>query len=228
MRVHVLQHVPFEDLGAIETLLNKKSAKISYTRFWENVSFPSLNDIDLVIILGGNMSANDEFEYPWLCIEKEFIRDLIDRKIAILGICLGAQLITNALGGSVYKNAHKEIGWWSVEASSASKEAFQFPDKFIAFQWHGETFDLPANATLLASSIACKNQAFQINKNVIGLQFHLEVKEENVVKLLKFCEKELEMGEYIQDRGELLSMDEITYQNNILLMENILNYITMR
>src|SRR5512136_1520357 len=107
MKVHVLQHLPFEDLGNIAPDLKARGAQVSYTHFFENPQLPPLDGFDLIIIMGGSMSVNDEEQLPWLKPEKQFIRDAIKRDIGILGVCLGAQLIASALGARVYRNSQK-------------------------------------------------------------------------------------------------------------------------
>jgi len=180
MKAHILQHVPFEDIGSIGPFLKEHQAEVTYTRFFENEDLPEVNASDLVVVLGGPMSVNDEDSLPWLRTEREFIRDAVKREIPMVGICPGAQLIAGALGARVYPNAEKEIGWFDVMATPFQRTCFRFPKRFTAFHWHGETFDLPPGATPLARSEACENQAFQISRRVIGLQFHLETTPESL------------------------------------------------
>ena len=135
MKVHVLQHLPFEDLGNIHPLLKLRKAQISYTHFFENPQLPAPDGFDLIIIMGGSMSVNDETEYPWLKEEKQFIREAIHRNISILGVCLGAQLIASALGSRVYRNSNKEIGWFPVQRVPAPEGCFSLPEECLAFHW---------------------------------------------------------------------------------------------
>ena len=144
MNVHVLQHVPFEGIGSIESWLAARDAQIRYTRFYESATLPDLMEIDLVIAMGRPMSVNDEATISWLMPEKQFIRDAIASGIPVLGVCLGAQLIASALGAHVYRNHQKEIGWFEIESVSGAEDVFRFPPKTVVFHWHGETFDLPA------------------------------------------------------------------------------------
>jgi len=181
MRAHYLQHVHFEGLGSIASWLQHKGYEITHTAFFDEPNLPEAETIDFLIIMGGPMSVNDASIYPWLAAEKAFIREVIALGKPVLGICLGAQLIASTMGAKIYPNSHKEIGWFPIEAVPTNKnDTFAFPAFFEVFHWHGETFDLPPSASLLASSTGCKNQAFQLGKNVMGLQFHLEMTADSV------------------------------------------------
>lgn len=225
MHVHVLQHVPFEGLGSIEEWLLQRNMTISYTRLFESDSFPPLANIDLIIALGGPMSVNDEEELPWLRTEKRFIAGAIANNKAVLGICLGSQLIANALGAQVYPAMEKEIGWFPVYAEPAMLDALAFPTSADVFHWHGETFDLPPGAIHLASSAACHNQAFQFGTRVIGLQFHLETTPESADSIIRHCGKELVPQRYIQSEATLRNVSAGNYVEINALMAAILEYL---
>jgi GMP synthase-like glutamine amidotransferase len=124
MRAHILQHVPFEGLGSIESWLKKSGFKITSTRFYESAKLPDLKTIDLLVVMGGPMSVNDEDRFPWLVAEKQFIWDAIAKSKPVLGICLGAQLIASALGAGVYPNKVKEIGWFPIHGIESSANPF--------------------------------------------------------------------------------------------------------
>jgi GMP synthase-like glutamine amidotransferase len=129
-----------------------------------------------LIFMGGPMSANDDLGY--LRTEMTHIREAVERGQPVLGVCLGAQLIAKAMGARVHANARKEIGWAPVTFTGAADRDPLFHglrEPEMIFHWHGETFDLPPGAELLASSAACRNQAFRLGDGVFGLQFHLEV-----------------------------------------------------
>ena len=226
MKVQVLQHVPFEGLGSIEAWLSERGAAVYTTRFYQSPVLPDPRSIDLVIAMGGPMSVNDEREYPWLKEEKAFIKKAVDRGCGVLGVCLGAQMIASALGARVFANAHKEIGWFPVQAVSTDADVFRFPPQATVFHWHGETFDLPPGAIHLAKSVGCKNQAFQIGRNVIGLQFHLETTPETSDQLIQHCRDELVAGEYIQTEQALRSVPADAYRGINRLMNEVLSYIT--
>ncbi len=226
MRAHYLQHVPFEGLGSIEPWLEEKGCEITNTRFFQSQSLPDPKLIDLLIIMGGPMSVNDKEKYPWIAPEIQFINEVIQSGKPVLGICLGAQLIASAMGAEIYQNAEKEIGWFPVEGISlADTSNFQFPPSMTVFHWHGETFNLPQGATHLARSQACKNQAFQFGKSVIGLQFHLETTPESAMELVANCRDELQPAKYIQTESEILSAEPETYNAINRLMSAILSYL---
>ncbi|MFH0730581.1 MAG: type 1 glutamine amidotransferase [Pseudomonadota bacterium] len=225
MQVHVLQHVPFEGIGSMESWLISHGADIEYTRFFEATALPDAGHQDLVIVMGGPMSVNEEAEFPWLKAEKQFIRDVVQRGVPLLGICLGAQLIANSLGAKVYRNRNKEIGWFEIEAVPRTEKTFQFPEKAIVFHWHGETFDLPQGAHLLARSAACENQAFQIGTRVIGLQFHLETTPDSLNLLIDNCRDELVTADFIQDEAVIRGVAPSAFTHINHLMGDLLSYI---
>ncbi|AIE75423.1 MULTISPECIES: gamma-glutamyl-gamma-aminobutyrate hydrolase family protein [unclassified Synechocystis] len=228
MQAHFFQHVPFETLSAIEPWLGAKGYAIGRTAFYkQSFTLPSLAAIDLLIILGGSMSVNDEAQFPWLVQEKDFIRQAIAAGKPILGICLGAQLIASALGAKVYPNAVKEIGWFPIIGRQRNPELdlFQFPPSTEVFHWHGETFDLPPGAELIASSQACQHQAFQIGRSVIGLQCHLETTPTAAQTIVDNCAEELIPGPFVQDAATILTDNpaRFTAMNGILIQ--LLEYL---
>ncbi|MFA0813865.1 type 1 glutamine amidotransferase [Microbulbifer epialgicus] len=188
LRAHYIQHVIFEGLGNIEMWLHENEYEVTNTKCYEDFTLPCTEDVDFLIILGGPMSVNDENIYPWLAQEKLFVRELIERGKAVLGICLRAQIIASAMGARVYPCSSKEIGWYPISGTySSSSKIYRFPYSAMAFHWHCETFDLPAGAVRLAKSRICKNQAFQLGSNVIGIQFHLETTWKCVLDMLSNC-----------------------------------------
>ncbi|MFH2058059.1 MAG: amidotransferase [Pseudomonadota bacterium] len=227
MRAHFLQHVPFEGLGSIESWLQAAGYTITCTRFFESQNLPESDQIDLLIIMGGPMSVNDEKEFPWLVLEKKFIFDVIQLDISVLGICLGAQLIASAMGAKVYKNKTKEIGWFPIQGVVSEKFLpFNFPKSVQVFHWHGETFDLPVGAVCLANSAVCKNQAFALGKKIIGLQFHLETTNESAQQIVRNCKSELIPSEYIQTESDILAATPEQYKVINQLMDKVLSFIT--
>jgi GMP synthase-like glutamine amidotransferase len=208
MKVHWLQHLPFEGLGSMGTYFRQKGLPSTSTHFYLNQPLPSLNDFDWLIIMGGFMGANDDGEYSWLTAEKAFIKKAIDCGKVVIGVCLGAQLIAAALGAKVYKNKYKEIGWFDIMPSNDAKKTILsdcFAETQDAFHWHGDTFDLPKGAIHLASSQACKNQGFVLDNRVVGFQFHLETTQATAKDLIEHCRNELDGSKYVQSESEMLS-----------------------
>lgn len=225
MKVQVLQHVPFEGLGSIQTWLADRGAVTQWTRFFETPSLPSVQAVDFLIVLGGPMSVNDESVFPWLASEKQFIQQVIAADKPVLGICLGAQLIANAMGARVYPNARKEIGWFDVEQVGTSGGHFLFPQTLPVFHWHGETFDLPPGAIHLARSAACAHQAFQLGERVIGLQFHLETTPDSAMAMIAHCGDELIEGPFVQSAVTLQAVDDAAYRKINVWMARVLDYL---
>ena len=177
-------------------------------------------DLDWLIIMGGPMSVNDEKKYPWLKDEIQFINNAILSGKTVIGICLGAQLIAKALGAKVYKNNNKEIGWFNIKFTpevESIKHFRGFKREEKVFHWHGDTFDLPDNAVLLASSEACENQAFIINEKVLAMQFHLETTKQSLEEMINNGRNELVKSDYIQSDESQLINEDLINQNNELL-----------
>ena len=221
MRAHYLQHVPFEGLGSIESWLRSARYEITRTPFFESTDLPAARKVDFVIVMGGPMSVNDDTRHPWLVDEKRFIRDCIQTGKPVLGVCLGAQLIASAMDAEVSPNPAKEIGWFPVEAAASDNE-FGLPSSMTVLHWHGETFDLPDGARLLARSEACENQAFQFGDRVLGLQFHLETTPDAARQLVEHCRGELMPSKYVQSEEEILAAPTERYQTINNLMAQIL------
>lgn len=225
MNIHYLQHVPYEGLGSIADWANKHKYKVTSTRFFHDDPLPELELIDWLIVIGGPMSVNDEDHYPWLIPEKHYIEQALQQDKTVLGICLGAQLITAVLGARVYSNFYQEIGWFPVRKTSAATHSGLLPDlptQLEVFHWHGDTFELPAGAVHLARSKACRNQAFSYKQRVIGFQFHLESTPTDAKQMiLNNFNPGLE-GAYIQ-RPEVLLADESKFQTINTVMYNILD-----
>lgn len=228
MKAHILQHVSFEEPGVITRWLEQHGAQVGYTRFYDSdpAPFPDLETLDLLVVMGGPMSVNDEDFFPWLADEKRFIAAAVAQGVAVLGICLGAQLIASAHGARVFSNDEREIGWFDIVGETGSGAAFCFPERVTVLHWHVETFDLPAGAQRLASSAACVNQAFQLGDRVIGLQFHLEMTTETLASIVAHCGAELEPETFVQDEASLLDAAPAHFAATHALMGQILDYLT--
>jgi len=228
MRVHVLQHAPFEGLGSIERWLAQRRAQVATTRLFEApVHFPEVASFDLLIALGGPMSVNDEASLPWLAPEKRFVAEAARCGKRVLGICLGAQLLASALGAVVRPGTHKEIGWFDIRAERQAPGVLQLPEQASVFHWHGQTFEIPEGAVRLAESAGCKNQAFQLGAHVVGLQFHLEMTPRTIEAMIASCGSELaEPGLYVQPADVLRRAGPPRFARAQELMGGVLDQLT--
>jgi GMP synthase (glutamine-hydrolysing) len=172
----VIRHVAFEDLGSFETTIIESGYQVRYV----DVGLDDLDSIapkapDLLVVLGGPIGVYEQDRYPFLKTELRLIGERLQARRPTMGICLGAQLIANALGSKVYPCSQKEIGFAPLsltpEGQRSCLSAFEHAP---VLHWHGDTFDLPAGAVRLASTTVCLNQAFALGREIIGFQFHPE------------------------------------------------------
>lgn len=181
MDVLVLQHIACEPPGAFEDVLVAAGATIHRVELDEGDPLPSWRDFVAIVAMGGPMSVNDDAELPWLTAEKAAIAEAVRAGVPYWGSCLGVQLLAAALGGRVYPGAEPEVGVLPVtltEEGRADPVLGGLPPEFPTLQWHGDTFELPPGATLLASSPAYPAQAFRYGEAAYGVQFHVEVTDE--------------------------------------------------
>jgi GMP synthase (glutamine-hydrolysing) len=154
------------------------------SRGWEHEAWmapvepaPSVDGYRAVLVFGGAMNVDQEDRYPWLAREKKLLRDLVERRVPILGVCLGSQLLAEAAGAAPGRAGEPEIGWCEVELTPEGREdpvVGPLEDRFEALQWHSYEAPLPADATALARSRVCL-QAYRLDGSSWGIQFHAEV-----------------------------------------------------
>lgn len=229
LNVLALQHVPFEGLGQIEPWLLARGHRLTVAHVYDSPELPPAGDVDLLVIMGGPMGVHDEASYPWLEAEKHFVGSVIAAGAAVLGICLGAQLIAAVLGARVGPNPQKEIGWFPITAVEHEGEGhtrlFRFPATATVLHWHGDTFALPAGARHLARSAACEHQAFQVGSRIIGLQCHLETTPEALRQMLAACGDDLQPETCVQSADQLLAADAATYADLHALLGQVLEHL---
>lgn len=223
MRAHYLQHVEFESPGSILKTLESLDTEITSTRLHAGEALPDAGAFDLLVVMGGPMSVNDEWAFPWLVQEKRLVAEAIEAGRRVLGVCLGAQMIASALGCRVYPNALPEIGWFPVRVTSAGESLGLRPQ--TVFHWHGETFDLPDGATLLASSDGCINQAFAIGSRVLALQYHLEVTPSDVRNMIDHGRHELVPSRFVQTDAEILGTPPGRYTDTNAVIDTLIRQI---
>jgi GMP synthase (glutamine-hydrolysing) len=175
-----VRHVPFEDLGFFEEVLTAKGFRVGYREApVDDLGAADLRDCDLLVLLGGPIGVYERDVFPFVNAEIALAEARLARSRPLLGICLGSQMIAAALGAPVYPgNRGKEIGWAPLSlsaAGTASPLAHLAPERTRVLHWHGDSFDLPKGATLLASTERYRHQAFAQGDTALGLQFHPEV-----------------------------------------------------
>jgi GMP synthase-like glutamine amidotransferase len=205
MRIHYIQHVPFEEIGYVQQWMTENNIEVSATKIWESATFPSLEDFDGLVVMGGPMGVYEEDLYEWLAAEKTFIKYAIGAGKKVLGICLGSQLIASVLGANVYPNAEKEIGWFDVSVKPGLEIWLgkDLQTAFTTFHWHGDTFDLPEECVNHITSEACKNQFFTYGENVAAIQFHPESTPQTVASMVENCSDELKPDKFVQSEAEI-------------------------
>ncbi len=209
--MHYLQHVPYESPAAILSWAIENKFVISSTALYEQTPYPSIDSFDWLVIMGGPMNIYEEHKYPQLADEKRLIERALKKGKIVLGVCLGAQLIADLLGGPVSRNRYREIGWFPVTLTEKGKSSPIFkgiPPTFISFHWHSDTFELPPGAVHLASSAACDNQAFSFGKNILGLQFHPEMRKGEIAEIINRTREQLIPDSFVQSEAALLNADE--------------------
>lgn len=230
MNIHYFQHVPFEGLGYIQEWAHHQGHRVTGTMLHADGRLPEPSDWDCLVVLGGPMGVHDTDQHAWLAREKRCIETALRSGKPVLGICLGAQLIADVLGARVYRNAHTEIGWYAVNptrTAGSSDVGALFADPFHAFHWHGDTFDIPTGAVHLASSSACRNQAFFYPPAALGLQFHLESTQASIDALIDQCGAELIEGLFIQDAARIRDQSRRIASSNAH-MRRILDFFADR
>ena len=200
-QVWAIQHIGYEDLGSFEGVLKSRGFEVKYICS-AHVDYKAYfaTDPDLLVVLGGPMGVYEDQKYSWIPQERQFVLDRIESEKPLLGICLGAQMIASALGANVYPGPQdKEIGWFPVTVNTeGNKTPLRHLDGALTnmLHWHGDTFDMPDGAVLLASSDKYQKQAYSYGDHVLAMQCHPEVTE---AKLRLW---------YAADKGELAEVGQ--------------------
>jgi GMP synthase-like glutamine amidotransferase len=232
MRWHCLQHMPAEGPGYAADWLAAHDHTLTFTRLFEPYpSFPAMADFDGLLILGGAMSVHDEASFPWLREEKAFLQQVLRTGKVTLAICLGAQLMAQALGGEVRPNPEPEIGYWTVRFSAKAllhPLLRGWPDKATVLHWHMDTFTVPPGAMRVGMSAGCAAQGFVWGDGIIGLQFHPEMTEEMVENLIQFEDHETaEEQEFVQTAEQIRAKLKSGWKGRKLLEQVLENLVAV-
>lgn len=227
MRVHVIKHVPFEGPGSIAEWASKRGHELTESLSLTS-EFPPLEEVDLLVVMGGPMAADDHTRNPWLVAEKDYVKRAIAANKLVVGICLGAQILAEVIGGAIRRNDYLEIGWFELRHTThASSDPLfaSFPESFVAGHWHGDTFDLPPHLHSALASDATANQAFSYNSGrVAGLQFHLEWTPADLELLVEESAEDLDAtGPYLMTAAQMLEGIGHYGDDNRTLMAELLD-----
>jgi GMP synthase-like glutamine amidotransferase len=206
MHVHAICHVPYEGPALIGQWAHQ-SGHLLTTSLALTEELPPASETDMLIIMGGPMDADDEVASPWLVAEKIYVREAIDAGLPVLGVCLGAQILAEVIGGVVRRAEQPEIGWFPVGLTQhgAGQPLFGlWPTQFTGGHWHFDTFDLPAGVEPVLTSDVTPNQAFVCGDRVVGLQFHLEWTPETLADLVREAGGDLPAGPFVQDAATMV------------------------
>lgn len=190
MSVLILKNIAAEGPGTIAGFLEEKGIAYRVVELGTE-PVPDTGQFDTLVMMGGPMSVNDDI--PYIRREEELVREFLSKGKRVFGVCLGAQIIARALGAIVYVGPQKEIGWYDIELTENGERdplmrqlaADKVSKKIKVFQWHGETFDIPAGAERIASSVLYPNQAFSFNEKAYAFQFHIEVTKDLIYDWLR-------------------------------------------
>ncbi|WKY47445.1 type 1 glutamine amidotransferase [Eubacteriaceae bacterium ES3] len=219
MKFHYLQHVAFENPGIILEWIKENNHTVTHTRLDLNEELPEEQAFEALIVMGGPMNIYEEDQYPWLRAEKAFIKKAIDENKFVMGICLGAQLIADVIGGKVKRNRETEIGWFPIQARGENSDLLPgLNENPVVFHWHGDYFtDLPPEAVVFAQSDGCLHQGFVYRNNVFGFQFHLENTMQIINDLVENCGDEMIPGPFVQSPEQVLGQTELIKSNNRIM-----------
>ncbi|HEX4044743.1 MAG TPA: GMP synthase [Gammaproteobacteria bacterium] len=210
MRIHTIIHAPFEKAGVIESWAVSHGHDLSSTHTYKGEKLPEVSTIDFLVIMGGPQSPIELEKYPYLRNEILLTKQTIDQKKAVLGICLGAQIIAESLGAKTERSPNKEIGVYPIKLTDEAliDPIFKlFPKSFDVMHWHNDMPGIPHGGVLLASSAGCPRQAFKYGDRVYGLQCHMEMTMDLVKGMVEHCANDLNPGKYVQDSKILLTQD---------------------
>ena len=232
MRWHCLQHLPDEGPGHAADWLAAHGHTLGYTRFFKpDPVLPALENFDGLLVLGGAMSVYDDEAFPWLRDEKAFLRGAVRAGKVTLAICLGAQLLAQALGGEVRPNPAPEIGFWTVRFSAkalAHPLLRGWPEKAAVLHWHADTFTVPPGALRVGMSAGCAAQGFVWGDGLIGLQFHPEMTVDMVEQLMGFEGHETAPEqEFVQTAAQIRARLKSVWKGRKLLEVLLTNLVAL-
>ena len=223
MNISVLQHAAFEGPGEIAVWAKLHGHTLRLHHLYRGDELPAVDSFDLLVVMGGEMNIYQDRDFPWLKPERNLIRSTLEQGKKTIGICLGSQLIADALGSRVRQNAEYEIGWFPITFTDEGRDAFpELPASATVLHWHGDTFELPRDATRLAASPGCPEQGFVIRRKCLGLQFHLET-DPALVEQFVDGQSHWPLGPYAQTPKAILEGVSGHYEKNREILHGLLD-----
>lgn len=226
MRILCLQHVPFEGPASLADWAHSRGHSLRCHKLYDGMPPPGVETFDFLLIMGGPMNIYEEEEHPWLVTEKTLIRAAIDSGKYVVGICLGGQLIADALGAIVARGERPEIGWFPIHPTPGCPPWCRLPESLPVMHWHGDRFEIPEGAVCIAASEACDHQAFTYGDRVLAWQCHLEATPGSLAALTAACGHELIDGPHIMPAARLLAEPVETYVRMQKVLFGILDRMT--
>lgn len=226
MKIICIQHVDFETPGAIETWAREKNHSLQIIKPYNDERLPSVKDFDFLISMGGPQSPRDANHLPYLRDEVALLKEAVAQHKYVLGFCLGAQLIGEALGGKTLKSPEKEVGVFPITLTSEGQQdpLFQgLPLSFPVIHWHNDMPGSTKESILLAFSEGCPIQAYRYGPRVYGLQFHMEITQKGIQDLISHAPEDLNPSRFTQTREELLQQNyEMIHQQLYLMLDRLM------
>lgn len=220
-KILIVKHAEHEGPGLIGDALRSDEWAFETIELEKGEALPEdLRKIAAVILLGGPMNVYEVKKFPFLNEEEKLIRKALVEEVPFLGICLGAQLLAKTCGVKIYKAPEKEIGWYRIKTTRGGKGDMLFrhlPERMAVFQWHEDTFEIPDGGTLLATGKQCQNQAFKVGSNAYGLQFHVEVTPDMV---LRWMEDEKDKKAALKALGDTVKVEKAFLRHAWRFLDN--------
>ncbi|MDF1654533.1 MAG: homoserine O-succinyltransferase [Coxiellaceae bacterium] len=210
MKLNILSHASFEALGSITDWIDQQNHVTEVCCPYKGDTVADVNSFDGLIIMGGPQSAVELEKYPYLQAELGLILQAVAANKPVLGVCLGAQLISAAFGAPAERSPEREVGFFPVELSAVGVQSEllnDLPPKFIAGHWHYDMPGVPSNAQVLASSVGCPRQIIQYGERVLGMQCHLELTRAETEVFIQKCPQDLVPGKHVQTPDQMRATD---------------------
>lgn len=222
MHIHYILHAEFELPGYIEEWAKKKGYRQTYSRPFANEPITTIDQFNMLVLMGGPQSPLKIDKFPYLKDEIQIVKQALKIKKRILGFCLGAQLIGEALEAKTEKSPNKEVGVFPIRLTSAGlKDPFciGLPNEFHVMHWHEDMPGVPKNGEILAASKGCPRQLVRFNSTTYGFQCHPEIQLNNVKAMISHCPDDLSPGTFIQSKPDMLkaNFDQINSYMDIFL-----------